>query len=204
MAIKEVGSLETAMPMLIPQDQLNMKYVETWRKRAEYALRRNSVTKVKLTTHPIPLYLYKRSTNSGVWFASTDGQSVDYLYAYQQLKVSNHPRAAEALAYLFNPDVRGLTREVFFDFLLPDRKFVVTDSMYTEDGKRWFEAQYMLALSHPEAYTVYAVDLKSNSLKSIFSKEEFHQLQPKFWGRSVTHQKLRFAIEVKPKENHHE
>lgn len=197
--------LETAMPQLIPQDKLDMDYVNGWKQDAEKALRLGRhLTPHPMQSRPTTLYHWAKSSVSGVWFIAEDGKSVDYLYAYQSIRLEGVHRASEALAYVFNADadmgssgIRGVTKEIFFDYLLTDQKFVVTDSIYTPDGKRWFQAEYSHAFAAHAKYKVYAIDLgaaRGSRIRPV-TWDEFRQLQPLYWGQDTAHQKYRFAIE---------
>ncbi len=200
--MKILKILETASPQLIPQNDLTMGYVNKWKAEAENSLRVGSnVTRHKLDPEDVDdyisnLYHWAKSSVSGVWFISRDGISIDYLYAYQSIRLdkSGKHKAAEALAYLFNPSVRGVTRGVFFNHLLPDLKFVVTDFMYTPDGHRWFESEYNEAFRR--GYKVYAIDLTGKPKVEQITHEQFFELQPLYWGKDKLHQKYRFAIEL--------
>lgn len=192
-----IKKLETAMPQLIPQDQLNMKYVMEWKASTEKALRiGRGVTKHTLEDRTFPVYHWAKSSVSGVWFISLDGENVDYLYSYQSLLLGGNHKASEALAYLFNTDVRGVTRAVFFNHLLPQQKFVVTDFIYTPDGHRWFQAEYNDAFGR--GYKVYAIKLLANKHPTVelITEEQFRELKGEYWGKSKAHQKYRFAIEL--------
>jgi hypothetical protein len=193
----KIYKTELAMPQLIPQDQLSMQYVNTWKADAEKALRLGR----GLTEHPLrnrtyPVYHWAKSASSGVWFISLDRKSVDYLYAYQSIRLDNsgQHKAAEALAYLFNPDMRGVTEKIFFDHLLPGQTFVVTDFMYTPDGRRWFEAQYNDSFGR--GYNVYAIDMTGKTKLEQITEEQFRELQTQYWGLDAKHQKYRFAIQL--------
>jgi hypothetical protein len=193
----KIYKTELAMPQLIPQDQLSMQYVNKWKADAEKALRlaRNiTLHKLEPEYQESTLYHWAKSSTSGVWFISLDGKSVDYLYAYQSIRLDNsgQHKAAEALAYLFNPSVRGVTKGVFFNHLLPSQKFVVTDFMYTPDGHRWFEAEYVHAFGL--GYKVYAIDMTGKTKLEQITEEQFWALQTQYWGLDAKHQKYRFAI----------
>lgn len=189
-----------AMPQLIPQGELNMAYVNKWRKLATDAKKRGSVKAHLLSPsdelNPTVLYHYKKSGSSGVWFFWDNvNQVVTYLYAYTSISLAQKPRACEALAYLFDTSVRGFTKEVFFDYLLPDQKFVVTDSQYTPDGKRWFEAEYAFAFR--SKLKVYALDLTKKEIElTLIDSKTFRELQELYWGEDDLHQQYRFAIEL--------
>lgn len=193
--------LETAMPKLIPQSELDIAYVNKWKKAAENHLKYKKPSPIEGFTTSYPLYHLATSNTRGVWYISEDGKTIDYLYAYQSIKLQK-PKAAEALAYLFSPGggpnyelgVRGVTRDIFFNYLLPQQKFVVTDSIYTPDGYRWFQSQYAFAF-RTAGYVVYAWDMKRNEVRQI-AKEEFKSLQTAYWGETDEHQLYRFAIEL--------
>jgi len=130
---ERTGIQELALPQLMPQDELNMQYVDNLKQETEQALLLNSC----ITLHKLEpeyaaetLYHWGKSTVSGVWFISLDGKTIDYLYAYQRILLNGKIRTS-ALPYLFNPHVRGVTKGIFFNHLLPDQKFVVTDFIYT-------------------------------------------------------------------------
>jgi len=131
-----------------------MSYVNKWRADAEKALRLGrNITQHKMMESRHTLHHWAKSSTSGVWFISLDGKSVDFLYAYQSIKLDRsgkQHKAAEAMAFNFTKDkeagnpgrIVGVMRGVFFDHLLPNLKFVVTDFMYTPDGRDWFDAEY--------------------------------------------------------------
>jgi hypothetical protein len=182
-----------AMPQLIPQDDLNDDFVWEWKKTAELALkRRYRLTQQAMQTGDI-LYHHEKSKTTGVFFLAADGVHVDYLYAYKSINIQGKPTAAEALAYRFSDDVVGVTKEVFFDFLLPYCKFVVTDSVYTPDGHRWFKAQYNWAFGR--GMKVFGLDMKEKTFFPI-NKETFLFFQHSYWGLDNAHQHYRFAIEL--------
>ena len=194
-------SIEVAMPQLIQQKDLSLRFVIKWKNIAEKSLRMKKALLTPETELVYPLYHYQTSSVAGVWFISIDGVHVDYFYMYKSIKLAGleeHKvfKAAEALGFLFNDQVVGVTRSVFFDHLLPSQKFVVTDSMYTPDGHRWFKAQYNLAFARK--YKVYAIYLKARDAKnSIFEIDlnSFPNLQISYWGMSDEYQHYRFAIE---------
>jgi len=197
MNIKQLESLyqELAFPQLIPQDKLNIEYVNKWRNDAEKALRIGRHVSIHdIKNRDFKVYHWRKSSVSGVWFVAIDGKTVDFLYAYQSLRLNEVHRASEALAYSFNPEqVAGVIGKVFFDHLLPNLKFVVTDSLYTPDGHRWFLAEYNEAFGR--GYKVYAIDLAKNTIVRI-DKKKWSDLQPLYWGKDEAHQKYRFAIEL--------
>jgi hypothetical protein len=191
-----------AMPQLIHQEDLNMAFVLKWKKVAEMALRNKKLTPIRMENHVYPLFHCATSKTSGVWFISGDRSKVDYLYAYFNAKVDRKTAVIEALAYLFTEDVRGVTKEVFFSYLLPYSKFVVTDSMYTPDAERWFGAEYVYAFCSNGAfnngYKVYAFELskgKTTNYRQVLTIDEFNKMKDGYWGLSGVHQKYRFAIE---------
>ena len=188
-------NVEVAMPQLIDQDDLSMDYVNKWKRETEGALKRNNhISSHKLENRNFPLLHWERSANTGVWFVSVDGKSLDYLYAYKSISLGKKPRAAEALAYVFTPNGRGLMPKVFYNHLLPYSKFVVTDYMYTPKVHDWFEAEYNEAFGR--GYKVYAIDLTNKFSMKEITKEEFDELQPLYWGQTTKQQKYRFAIEL--------
>src|ERR1700692_2209946 len=107
---KILGWKVEAMPQLIPQNQLNDKYVWEWKKVAELALKR----KHRLVQHSMEsgdfFFYYEKSKSTGVFFISNDGVHVDYLYAYKSIKIEGKSTAAEALAYRFSDNVAGVTK----------------------------------------------------------------------------------------------
>ena len=189
-----MSSMLTAMPQLIPQSLLNLAYVNKWKVYAEKYLAKGTISPVEMPGTKYPLYHIKKSAVSGVWVISLDGKTVDYIYAYSSFRLKGKHKASEALAYLFNPQVRGVTKEVFFDFLLPELTFVVTDSVYTPDGHKWFQAEYNWAFAR--GFNVYALDLTKKVELVQIDKEAFYKLQPLYWGKDKIHQKYRFAIEL--------
>lgn len=190
---KLLGWKVEAMPQLIPQDELNDEYVWEWKKTAELALKRkHHVSQHAMQTGDI-LHHYEKSKTTGVFFIANDGTHVDYLYAYKSINIEGKPSAAEALAYRFSDDIAGVTKEVFFDFLLPCCKFVVTDSVYTPDGQRWFKAQYNWAFGR--RMKVFGLDTKEKTFFPV-DRETFLFLQHSYWGLDDAHQHYRFAIEL--------
>jgi len=188
--------LTLAMPQLIPQSKLNPDYVEGWRKYAASALKNANLTPIKMQTMPYLLYHKRKSNTAGVWFISQDGITIDYLYAYQSVQIKGQPKASEALAFRFAKRfVRGVTKEIFFDHMLPDLRFIVTDSMYTPDGLGWFEAEYIYA--YHVGHKVYAIDMRDQASLHQITEKEFDGLQPLYWGMDDLHQQYRFAIEHK-------
>lgn len=192
---------EVALTQIIPQDDLNFDYVNRWKNEAEIALKTNrNITQITRYKSPgANLFHWKKSSVSGVWFFSRDNISIKYLYAYQGLQLNGIPKAAEALPYIFYNDslehdqVRGVTRTVFFDHILPDQKFVVTDSIYTQDNKRWFDTMYDNAFIW--GHKIYAIELPTSVISEI-SPEEFYTLNSLYWGQDTEHQKYRFAISL--------
>lgn len=135
-----------SMPQIIPQSELSMTYVESLRKEAMSAWKRRSqTTKVsqhRLTDSHFELFLFRKSAKSGIYFVIHENK-VGFLYAYQAATLPNpdgsSPKfasAAEALAFSFDENVVGVIKNIFFDFLLPAQKFVVTDSIYTPTGSQ--------------------------------------------------------------------
>lgn len=192
---KTYPSLLEAMPQLMETDQLKRAYVAKWRKFAKERLKFGTVSIHKIKGQPYRLYSATRQ-GRGVFFISQDGKTIDYLYGYQVVSVKGKASAYEALAYRFNPDVKTVSLRVFFDHLLPELKFVVTDSLYTPEGYDWFRKQYSYAFDHPAKYQVYAIDTATNfSLK--INQEEFQLLTSSLWGHSEPFAKYRYAIELK-------
>ncbi len=203
--MKILKILETASPQLIPQNDLTMGYVNKWKSEAEKALRiGRNITQHKMKEARYVLHRWAKSSASGVWFITLDGKSVDFIYAYQSIRLdkSGKHKAAEALAFNFTKNkepldpgrIVGVMRGIFFDHLLPDLKFVVTDFMYTPDGLDWFGAEYETAFGR--GYKVYAIDLTGKPKVEQISQEQFFELQPLYWGKDKLHQKYRFAIEL--------
>jgi hypothetical protein len=182
------------MPVVISQDELDLAHIQKWVNFIHSKLKANAYTSCKMKTVDRRLYHVKKSETSGCYFLTKDLYTIDYLYAYTSVSVQGEPKAAEALAYLMEKTLRGVTREVLFDHLLPRCKFVVTDSLYTPDGERWFHAAYTLAFA--KKYKVYALDLKRNLFLKV-NRQEFDFLLPSFWGRSSSFQTYRFAIALK-------
>ena len=191
--------VSTSMPQMIPQSGLNQAYVDNWRRYAERALRGwkkdNVLSPVVRKSTKFTLYHKKKSNTSGVWFLSEDAKKIDFLYAYSSAPIFGKPHSVEALAYRFSEYTRGQIRDVFFDYLLPNSGFVVTDSQYTDDGHRWFQAEYVHAFNN--GYKVYAIDLGVDMHARLINVDEFWALQDKYWGQDDEHQKYRFAIESK-------
>jgi len=194
---ERTGRQELVLPQLMPQDELKMQYVNKWKQETEQALLLNSC----ITLHKLEpeyaeetLYHWAKSTVSGVWFISQDGKTVDYLYAYQRILLNGKIRTS-ALPYLFNPLVRGVTKGIFFNHLLPDQKFVVTDFIYTPDSYRWFDCEYITAFHRD--YTVYFIDLRNNGRVSQIGDLNFMHLKVSYWGLATAHQQYRFAIEFR-------
>jgi hypothetical protein len=184
----------TAMPVLIPQRSLTVQYVERWKNFAISKLSNAELLSRKLKDSAHKVYHAKKSKTAGVFFISDDGVTIDYLYAYQPVKLEDGTTASEALAFNFNTRVRGVTREIFFGCLMKEFKLVVTDSLYTPDGLSWFESIYDYAFGNKARYNVYAIDLKINKRLKI-SRDEFNYLQRSFWGMSDQFQEYRFAVE---------
>lgn len=182
-----------AMPQLIPQNELDNQYVEKKRIEAVQALRRGYHISSSLLGLGDTLHHYQKSNTSGTFFVADPDGTINFLYAYQSIKIEGKPRAAEALAYRFNFRGKGLIREIFFNHLLPQCKFVVTDYAYTTLGQEWFDTQYHQALARD--LKVYAIDLRSKTFKRIDAKT-FIELQPLYWGLDDAHQQYRFAIEL--------
>lgn len=200
-----------AMPQLIPVLQGSDKFVQKWKTACEGVLR-NGMNSSRVIPIKIPgmsdqgpgkvfHWEKKRDFEEGVYFATEDGKSVDFLYYYQglQILIPSRKNVCEALAFRFNPDAkytRGLLPILFFKFLLPSAKFVVTDSIYTKDGEeRWFHPQYREALAHPHQYSVYALDTTNREITEI-SLDQFWALQPRYWGSTEEFQRYRFAISI--------
>ena len=200
-----------AMPQLLPVLSGSDKFVQKWKTACESTLR-NGMNSARVTPLKIPgmsdqasgkVYHWekKRNFEEGVYFATEDGKSIDFLYYYQGLQLQSPARkiVCEALAFRFNQDAkytRGLLPILFFNFLLPAAKFVVTDSIYTKDGEeRWFHPQYREALAHPGKYKVYAVDTLTRSTAEI-NLDQFWALQPRYWGSTEEFQRYRFAIAI--------
>ena len=184
----------TAMPQLIPQSELTIKYIDYWKQEALSAYRNKSLTPIALKERDLAFYHYKKSALNGVLFVmSLDNTEIAYLYAYEKCTVAGKPKAAEALAYTFKMEARGLMKEVFFDHLLPYVGFIVTDSMYTPDGKKWFEAEYATAFDRK--HKVYSIDLSTNAVSEV-DRADFHKVVPLYWGTEEEFQKYRFAIEL--------
>lgn len=199
MTIKQLQA-ELAMPQLIEQSDLDMTYVNKWKLRAERYLKHGEPKPIKMPSRPLDtykLYHYQKSGSSGVWFIVNKRNEIGFLYAYQSVKIGDIHQAAEALAYTFDKSLRGYIRDVFFDHLLPNSKFVVTDFMYTPDGHKWFEAEYAFAFS--TGLNVYAIEIVSKREQTVrqIDRDEFTQLQSQYWGMDDEHQKYRFAIEHK-------
>jgi len=182
-----------AMPQLMPQHELDRSHVEKKRVEAQQALKRgHRISTSRMFTGDL-LHHYQKSGTSGTFFVADPEGNIDFLYAYQSIKMEGKPRAAEALAYRFTPAAKGLIREIFFNHLLPYCKFVVTDYAYTPLGHEWFTGQYALAAR--QGLTIYAIDLTAKTFKRI-DAATFTELQSLYWGLDDAHQKYRFAIEL--------
>ena len=173
------------------QHELSMTLVEEWKRTAANALSHKELVKIPLTDSSLDFYHYEKSSMTGVFFAAHDGK-IAYLYSYTKCKVAENVKAAEALAYVFDPEARGIMKQVFFDHLLPHLKFVVTDYLYTPQGKAWFEAEYNTAFAR--GHTVYAIDLQKGITVKV-DKAAFKTLQPLYWGTEDSFRRYRFAIE---------
>ena len=137
------------------------------------------------------IFLFKRNVSSGVFFISNDHHTIDYLYAYESVVVQKHRRAVEALLYNFHPTTKGASNEVFFEWMLPEFKFIVTDSVYTPSGKKWFEHQYSQAFSR--GLKVWLINVNDNTSRQI-DKEFFDVYGDLYWGSEESFKNNRFAI----------
>lgn len=191
---KTYPSLLKAHPQLIHQDQLQRSYVEEWKKFAETQLKLGTL-RILRTKDKWSLY-HVTKKGRGAFFVSEDRKTVDYLYGYRTLKLKGKNQAYEALAYKFNPMVGGIAKEIFFNFMLPELKFIVTDSIYTPKGHDVFQNQYAYAFQHPNKYNVYSIDTKSGGVDRVL-KEDFYSLTPEKWGEEDPFANYRFAIELK-------
>lgn len=199
-----------AMPQLIPVLEGSDYFVELLREKCESCLRHkmgsSRVTRVPIQgfsdDEPGKVYHWATQANGeqGMYFATEDHKSVDFMYYYTSITLQ-HPkrsRVAEALAFRFNEHAlytRGLLPILFFEHLLPTAKAVVTDSIYSDDGKGWFIPQYRQALAAPGKYNVYAVDTETMSIAKVDQKQ-FWALQSRYWGSTEEFQRYRFAISL--------
>ena len=197
-----------ALPQLIPVLHGSDQFVRKWKRACENILR-NGMNSSRVTELDIPgvsktalgkVYHWEKKTGNeeGMYFASENGKSVDFLYYYCKVRILHLEKkaVAEALAFRFNENAlytRGLLPILFFDFLLPRVKFVVTDSVYSMDGQRWFYPQYRQAFANPGKYTVYALDTSTLSVAEV-TNDQFQALQSRYWGSTEEFQRYRFAI----------
>lgn len=187
----------TAMPQLIPQTELNMQYVEKWKRKALSAYKHKALTPRRLRSTNLPLYHAKIGAG-GVYFVMNKDELV-YMYAYTMTTIPVHGApnkvAAEALAYVFDDEGSGLMKEVFFDHLLHDLRFVVTDYIYTPKGRTWFVAQYRTAFL--EGHRIYVTGLTDDFELMEADRDVFVALSRAYWGSADDFQKYRFAIEYR-------
>ena len=121
--------------------------------------------------------------------------TLSFFYVVQPSTVVTKSGAVEALAFSVNG--HGHIRDVFFSHTLPDHKFVVTDADYTDQGHKWFLAQYTTIFNNPNQYEVFALDLKANTLSKVDHKQ-FLELQSNWWGKGMGD--FRFAVALKTSE----
>jgi hypothetical protein len=132
-----------------------------------------------------------------------DTKLVSFVYYYRSLNAPGFPSnlAAESLAFTFSKGFgnRGVLVNIFFDHLLQERKFVLTDAEYTSDGERYWNIQYARAISSPEQYGVVSVDTELGTW-SILDRPTLKLLKDKYWGDSDTFKRWRFGVYLKSEE----
>jgi len=181
-----------AMPQLIPQNELNQSFVRKWRSLAEKALiQKPNMPWFQMLDSEDHIFLFKRNASSGVFFVSNDHKKVEYIHVYENVTVKGHRKAAEALLYNFGATTKKLSDEIFFEWMLPEFKFIVTDGTYTPSGQSWFVHQYAQAFAR--GLKVWLIDLAKDISKQI-DKEYFDTYQFVHWGSEENFQKIRFAI----------
>jgi hypothetical protein len=197
----------TAMPRLIdPLGPLN-SFVQGVRSKIRIAVSKNGrgVSIRTVTDHGLdrPINYLKLGELSGVYFTLTEDRDVGFLYYHKALRVSSKLRfvPAEALAYRFVSGLghHGVLAPVFWDSMLPRFKLVLTDSQYTEEGKRWWYSQYSLAARNPARYGILVADPKMG-LWGTMNPRTFDENAEAYWGTEEFFERFRFAIYLKSYE----
>jgi hypothetical protein len=92
----------------------------------------------------------------------------------------------------------GLARKIFFDFLLKDNQVILTDSVQSWDGKRFW--MNCIGRAFDKGLNVYYFDFKTEELIKIKDKqtwEAFKNEHKDIWGKTDRHKMKRMIITSK-------
>lgn len=135
----------------------------------------------------------------------SDNKTPKLVYA-MQFKVAFHKfigrQCAQQIAVWRDPTslaTKGLARHVFTDYLLQNYKTVITDSVQTPDGQRFWDER--IAESLNEGMYVYYVNLlPTREIVNIESVEQYKKIKnsKEIWGDETKHQARRIIITTSP------
>lgn len=180
-----------AMPRNIGPVKSSDPHVQYVREKAQQAF--NTQAPGLSSSPSIPgLWYLKSSDHSGVFFTLLKGR-VNFVYSHDPLVLNGSVHAAESLAFRWEPDLEssGILRPIFYDILLPSKHVVITDAEYSDDGKKWWKAQYNEAARN---LTKYGLLLAEGANVREIGVEEFKSTQAGYWGDSEEFSRYRFGI----------
>lgn len=85
----------------------------------------------------------------------------------------------------------GMATAVFFNYLLPRFKIVMSDSLQTESGQYFWLNRMVEALR--KGLYVYGYDLDTNTFTAV-TRENFTQIQNHYWGTEAAHERRLVVI----------
>jgi hypothetical protein len=100
-----------------------------------------------------------------------------------------------------DPFSSGIAKHLFFNYLLTNYKTVITDSMQTPDGQRFWDNRVVEALQQ-KLYVYYVNLLPVREITQIRDFLEYRQLKlnKQIWGDEQKHQARRIIVTTTPLE----
>jgi hypothetical protein len=145
------------------------------------------------------LYQYEKDINNGLFFLATD-KTIDYLVRYKTVELSvdvlPHRFASRQVLIKRFPTSSihsaQLGADVFWNYLFPRTKCLVSDTQQTVDGKSFWE--YRIKEAFEKGLNVRLINTNDNTFEDVTNAEELHQLSSTIWGPSKWFQRIVLAI----------
>ena len=150
-------------------------------------------------------YLYQ--VGHKIFLANKDTKRIDYYVQYElqhSFKFLTVTQIAIWMEYASKyadlPNGQRISKYVFFELLLPLADAIVTDSLQTIDGERFWINRIREAIT--SNMFVYAVYKDKNKIVRIETEEQLRKIKPNIWGDKKHHENRKIFIsktEIFPK-----
>lgn len=202
MKCKKIAKLETeklfSLPMLIGPTEFNMDDEEENKNLANKLLKDSRIRTLDNIDSHATLY----RTGNTIFLYHKKAEKIIFCLTFKITSYRKHIGRVLQTRGLWSSrlyrQTEGLTRKVFFEYLLPETGTVITDSEQTDLGARYWGQKIAEALRMNKH--VNYIDFNTNKVKKIQSIEDLENIlkTDKPWGRSEKYKARRFLISEKP------